>query len=858
MFFFKYLRMEYWRLLLFGIHIGHSFKNSILFASWFIFTYRQNILIMNMYKTILGFKNGFNGFNYCIKFAHPIWFVNVERSTEIFIRSSAKQCGEFAYTTFWIHGMITNFPYINNSIGKLQRYYREAWKGTFRKLEFDWVYSRWSWPRSVLLCSVRYNKWPSNECTVSITSCLGIVDTNTSGNDTNIPAAGNDDSNDSIVFYNAYFSKYIIEKKYSSVISWLNNVKKTRRIIAFKQWLMFNFLNRRNEIDIKKILLYKQSIDQKYGMEKNLYKFINYRFKFFKFMKEGVLSFFSSNKANKQYYECLDIYEPLNLNIETRDLRRIMEKQIMYICKVFTFYVCRAAWRYYFYIRKKNLSNKIFQTRHSRGFYLKKVWRRDNKDNTNFIKNRYRLNRFYKTFLRHRKFRRNKFVLRFLKLYYFNKYLNNLGFIKFYNSIFIHLSSFFHISNTVYSHKYKKSFFKNLNNNNYFNKINKFIKYGKLYKWLFLKKHILLFLKKLIYNKTVKNEIKFIYVYRSFIALKNSLKVYIRGFFTFFNFYFLFWYQNRKQFRKYNKIKQLKKISKFKMFFYSVRWSNQVNIFYKSIFFKEKFKLFFLNYNKIKPYNLTKSFSKYFKVVNLIFKRKIVRIPKNWRFSLASKVKKYFNKWKRYSNKRQETIDVILHGLIRKYNRIKEDKKEQALSYIKDFRANIYIQKSLFRLKNNIIKKFKYMKDSDTIENFYNSITIKRFILLFRRNNIIKRLHKWIQFKFKREHTMNFNIISKKFYNYDIIFDKTNYFKLLNNLKKNIYLYKNILPYNILSKYMYLYKIKKKKKVIIEDFLKYELLENKKQVVKNFYESNFNYYNNNNYLKLLSKIKKKK
>jgi hypothetical protein len=78
-------------------------------------------------------------------------------------------------------------------------------------------------------------------------------------------------------------------------------------------------------------------------MEKNLFKFINYKFKFFKFMKEGVLSFFSSNKGNKDYYECLDIYEPLNLNIETRDLRRIMEKQIMYICKVFTFYVCRAA-----------------------------------------------------------------------------------------------------------------------------------------------------------------------------------------------------------------------------------------------------------------------------------------------------------------------------------------------------------------------------------------------------------------------------------------------------------------------------------------------------------------------------------
>lgn len=86
----------------------------------------------------------------------------------------------------------------------------------------------------MLLCSVRYNKWLSNECIVFIIFCLGIVDINILGNDINILVVGNDDLNDLIVFYNVYFSKYIIEKKYSSVILWLNNVKKIRRIIVFK------------------------------------------------------------------------------------------------------------------------------------------------------------------------------------------------------------------------------------------------------------------------------------------------------------------------------------------------------------------------------------------------------------------------------------------------------------------------------------------------------------------------------------------------------------------------------------------------------------------------------------------------
>lgn len=74
---------------------------------------------MNMYKIILGFKNGFVGFDYCIKFVNFIWFVNIERLIEIYIRFLVKYCGEFVYIIFWIYGMIINFFYINNSFIKL-------------------------------------------------------------------------------------------------------------------------------------------------------------------------------------------------------------------------------------------------------------------------------------------------------------------------------------------------------------------------------------------------------------------------------------------------------------------------------------------------------------------------------------------------------------------------------------------------------------------------------------------------------------------------------------------------------------------------------------------------------------------
>ena len=49
----------FWQLLIYGIHIGHSFKNSTIFAGWFIYTYKQKTWIINLYKTVNYFKDGY-------------------------------------------------------------------------------------------------------------------------------------------------------------------------------------------------------------------------------------------------------------------------------------------------------------------------------------------------------------------------------------------------------------------------------------------------------------------------------------------------------------------------------------------------------------------------------------------------------------------------------------------------------------------------------------------------------------------------------------------------------------------------------------------------------------------------------
>jgi len=105
------------------------------------------------------------------------------------------------------------------------------------------------------------------------------------------------------------------------------------------------------------------------------------------------------------------------------------------------------------------MSDNIFRLRHLRGVYLERVKRRDNFYFTNFILNRFNVNRFYKTFLKRRKYRRNKYVYRYLKFYYLNKYINKIGLSKYYKAIFVKLSSFAHVSFTVCSNYYKNKMF---------------------------------------------------------------------------------------------------------------------------------------------------------------------------------------------------------------------------------------------------------------------------------------------------------------------------------------------------------------------------------------------------------------
>lgn len=91
----KVLNFSYNQLILYGVHMGHSFLNSILYTSWLIYSYASDILIINIYKTIYMLRSGFTLLRGVCYLRAPIWFINLDQAAHLSVNYSSKLCGEF-------------------------------------------------------------------------------------------------------------------------------------------------------------------------------------------------------------------------------------------------------------------------------------------------------------------------------------------------------------------------------------------------------------------------------------------------------------------------------------------------------------------------------------------------------------------------------------------------------------------------------------------------------------------------------------------------------------------------------------------------------------------------------------------
>jgi len=217
------------------------FFNSVFYTAWIIFSFTKNILIINLFKTIKGIKSGLASIIAAIYTYSPIWFINLDQSTNIPIKFLSMSCGEFSATSFWIHGFISNYNSVYNTYNKLKKLSWFAYP-THNKNINDatnklWFLTRRTWPRTIFISNVNKSYQPAKESLIIAVPCLGIVDTNTYTHVVSIPIPGNDDSLDCLVFYNSFIAKFILLRKYHLIILWYMNTRNINRISLFKNWL---------------------------------------------------------------------------------------------------------------------------------------------------------------------------------------------------------------------------------------------------------------------------------------------------------------------------------------------------------------------------------------------------------------------------------------------------------------------------------------------------------------------------------------------------------------------------------------------------------------------------------------------
>ena len=68
----KVYELTYQQLLVYGVHLGHTFANSVLFAAWLVYTYKDQVLIINIFKTFFMMKLGFRCLSSAVYYRCPI------------------------------------------------------------------------------------------------------------------------------------------------------------------------------------------------------------------------------------------------------------------------------------------------------------------------------------------------------------------------------------------------------------------------------------------------------------------------------------------------------------------------------------------------------------------------------------------------------------------------------------------------------------------------------------------------------------------------------------------------------------------------------------------------------------------
>jgi small subunit ribosomal protein S2 len=213
-----------------GVHFGHQTRRWNPKMKPFIFTERNGIYIIDLYKTLEAIQQACLKVREVIARGQSILFVGTKKQAQDVIKNEAQRCGQFFVTDRWLGGMLTNFSTIKSSIKKLKDYDRMRQEGELekftkkerarferheKKLEkvLGGIKDMNYLPGLVFVVDAKKEKIAVAEAAKQGIPIIGIIDTNADPDPIDFPIAANDDAIKSIKIITKMVVNAVIDAK---------------------------------------------------------------------------------------------------------------------------------------------------------------------------------------------------------------------------------------------------------------------------------------------------------------------------------------------------------------------------------------------------------------------------------------------------------------------------------------------------------------------------------------------------------------------------------------------------------------------------------------------------------------------
>ena len=211
-----------------GVHFGHQTKRWDPRMKKYIFAERNGIHIIDLQKTIVSIKDGYDAVRKVVLEGKSILFIGTKKQAQNAVEREATNCGMFYVNNRWLGGMLTNFETIKRSLLRLKKLEKMEVDGTFDSLskkeisKFNKEKARLQknlggikemkeLPGMVFIIDTKKEAIAVAEAQRMGIPVVAVVDTNCNPDGIDHPIPGNDDAIRAISLFAQIISKAVIE-----------------------------------------------------------------------------------------------------------------------------------------------------------------------------------------------------------------------------------------------------------------------------------------------------------------------------------------------------------------------------------------------------------------------------------------------------------------------------------------------------------------------------------------------------------------------------------------------------------------------------------------------------------------------